>query len=332
MNVCYSARLVVIARVQELFMRWNSISVLLALAFQPGAEAPLRAQPLDANTPEIASKTLPTSKLVRIPAKGQTFTAGSPRGEQGVIANETEHEVTLSADFYLGVTPVTRGQFAAFVQDTGYRTKPEKDGTGGGWDDEKKDWDAGQYNWRNPGFSQTDEHPAVKVGWHDAVAFCRWLSEKDGRDYRLPTEAQWEFACRAGSRTRFSFGDDGREIAKYGNVADAKFREVTTKPWGIKDSDGYAFTSPVGLYQKNALGLYDMHGNVQQWCSDAYADYPASSVADPQGPPGKENSHRVLRGGCWRNDPEYGRSASRHGGPPMEGGVTVGFRVAVPAP
>jgi formylglycine-generating enzyme len=314
-------------------MRWTSICVLLALTFQPGAEAPLRAQQEEANAPEMASKTLPTLKLVRIPAKGKTFTVGSPKGERGLIGSETEHEVTLSADFYLGVTAVTRGQFAAFVKDVGHLTKPEKGGKSVGWNDEKKDWvDDEKYNWRNPGFSQTDEHPVVKVGWYDAVAFCKWLSEKDGRDYRLPTEAQWEYACRAGSRTRFSFGDDGQEIAKHANVADAKFREVTTMNWGIKNSDGYAFTSPVGLYQKNAFGLQDMHGNAMQWCSDVYGDYPNGSVTDPQGPPGKEGSHRVLRGGCWRNDPVYCRSASRHGGTPIEGGCEVGFRVAAPAP
>lgn len=313
-------------------MRRIFLAVLWILTLRPEAEAPLRAQQ-PASAPEIVSQTLPTLKLVRIPARGKTFTVGSPAGEKGVIANETQHDVTLTADFFLGVTPVTRGQFAAFVQDTGYQTKPEKDGTGGGWDDAKKDWvDSGKYSWRNPGYSQTDEHPVVKVGWHDAVAFCRWLSKKDGREYRLPTEAEWEFACRAESRTRFNFGDDGQAIAKYANGADAKFRQATTMPWGVKDSDGYAFTSPVGAFPKNAFGLQDMHGNAMQWCSDAYADYPASAVIDPQGPPANENSDRVLRGGCWRNDPEYGRSASRHGGGPQEGGCTVGFRVAASAP
>src|SRR5271166_6469086 len=100
-------------------MRWASVCVLLALAFQLGAEAPLRAQREEANAPEMASKTLPTLKLVRIPAKGKTFTVGSPKGERGLIGSETEHQVTLSADFYLGVTAVTRGQFAAFVKDVG---------------------------------------------------------------------------------------------------------------------------------------------------------------------------------------------------------------------
>ena len=310
-------------------MRRTSMCVLLVLMFLSVAVALSPAQ--EAKDCGMASKTLPTLKLVRIPAKGKTFTMGSPKGEQGLLFNEAEHKVTLSSDYYLGVTAVTRGQFAAFVKDAGYRTDPEKGGLGIGWDDNKKDWVEGGSRPRNPGFAQTDEHPVVKVSWNDAVAFCKWLSEKDGKEYRLPTEAQWEYACRAGSRTRFSFGDDGEEMAKHANVADATFRQVTGMTWGIKRSDGYAFTSPVGKYQENAFGLFDMHGNAMQWCSDVYADYPEAGVTDPQGPPAKEGSLRVLRGGCWRNEPIYCRSASRYRGSPSDGGVCVGFRLSAPA-
>jgi formylglycine-generating enzyme required for sulfatase activity len=312
-------------------MRMISKSVLVVWFFV-GMAGPALGQ--EVKDREFASKTIPALKFVRVPAKGKTFTVGSPKGDPGVLwfVNETEHAVTLSADFYLAVTPVTRGQFAAFVKDTNHKTEPEKNGKGGGWDDAKKDWVAdGKHSWRDPGFAQTDEHPVVIVSWVDAVAFCKWLSAKDGKEYVLPTEAQWEFACRAGSRTRFSFGDDREEMAKHGNVADATFRKITGKTWGIKNSDGHAFTAPVGLYQKNAFGLQDMHGNVMQWCSDVYADFTKDPAADPQGPAAKPDSQRVIRGGCWRNDPDHGRSASRYKAVPTVGGVSVGFRLAAPA-
>ena len=139
----------------------------------------------------------------------------------------------------------------------------------------------------------------ANVSWNDAVAFCQWLSKKDGKEYRLPTEAEWEFACRAGTKTQFSFGDDQEAIAKYANVADATFREVTGMKWGIKKSDGFAFAALVGTYWANAFGIQDMHGNVMQLCSDVYSDYPKEDVTDPQGPAAKNDSLRVLRGGCW---------------------------------
>ncbi|HEX3654572.1 MAG TPA: formylglycine-generating enzyme family protein [Pirellulales bacterium] len=310
-------------------MRQPSLYVSLVLTFLPATALPSFAQ--QSEMKEIVSKTFPTLKLIQIPAKGRTFTMGAPKGEPGQLRSETPHEVTLSEDFYLGVTPVTRGQFAAFVKDTGYKTDPEKGGQGYGWDQAKKSFEGGgKYSWRNPGYAQADEHPVVKTSWNDARAFCKWLGEKDGQEYGLPTEAQWEFACRAGSRTRYSFGDDVQGMAKHANVADAKFREVTGMKWGIKENDGYAFTAPVGQYQKNAFGLQDMHGNVMQWCSDVFGDYPDGAITDPQGPPAKAGSFRVLRGGCWRNAPIYGRSASRKNGEPDDAGETVSFRLAVP--
>ena len=128
-----------------------------------------------------------------------------------------------------------------------------------------------KYSWRNAGFEQTDEHPVVCMSWNDAVEFCKWLSRKEGKTYRLPTEAEWEYACRAGTTTRYYSGDDPETLAKVGNVADAaakaKFPEWT---WTIKASDGYVFTAPVGRFKPNAFGLYDMHGNAGQWCADWY--------------------------------------------------------------
>jgi formylglycine-generating enzyme required for sulfatase activity len=274
------------------FMRRNPTYILLVLAFLLGTVVWLSAQ--EANEREIVSKTLPTLTLVRIPAQRKTFTMGSPRSGYGVIYIETEHEVTLSADYHLGVTTVTWGQFAAFVKDDGYQTDPEKGPGGTAWVDDQKDWIRDKkFSWRNTGYEQTDEHPVANVSWNDAVAFCKWLSKKDGKEYRLPTEAEWEFACRAGTKTQFSFGDDQEEIAKYANVADATFREVTGMKWGITKSDGFAFAAPVGTYRANAFGIQDMHGNVMQLCSDVYADYPKEDSPILKGRP-----PRMTRSGC----------------------------------
>lgn len=308
-------------------MNLTSIAFLLVLAFHSAAVAQ------ETKDGEMASKTLPTVKLVRISAQGKTFTMGSPKGELGVMSDETEHAVTLNSDYYLGVTPVTRGQFAAFVTDTGVRTDAEEGAGGTGWDQDQKDWIRDKkFSWRNPGHAQTDEHPVVNVSWNDALAFCNWLGKKDGQEYRLPTEAEWEFACRAGSTTRFGFGDDGEAMSKYANVADAKFREITGMTWGIKKSDGYAFTAPVAQFQPNAFGLFDLHGNAMQWCSDVFGDYPKEPVTDPRGPEAGANSPRVIRGGCWRNEPVYCRSASRYKSPPTGAGLSTGFRLAAPVP
>src|SRR5262249_37756723 len=138
-------------------------------------------------------------------------------------------------------------------------------------------------NWRNPGFEQTDDHPVVVVTRGDAQAFCDWLSKKEGRYYTLPTEAQWEYACRAGSRSRFSFGDNEGQLPEHA--------------WIVSNSDHK--THPVGKKKPNAWGLFDMHGNAAEWCLDWYdRDYYARSPRnDPPGP--LEGKNVVCRGSGW---------------------------------
>ena len=168
-----------------------------------------------------------------------------------------QHRVRITKPFYLGTYHVTRGQFRQFVTDTAYKTDAEKGERPGawGWDPEKKEFGFNaKYSWRNAGFEQTDEHPVVNVSWNDAVEYCKWLSRKEGKTYRLPTEAEWEYACRAGTTTRYYSGDDPETLAKVGNVADAaakaQFPDWTRT---IKASDGYVFTAPVGKFKPNAL-------------------------------------------------------------------------------
>ena len=240
-----------------------------------------------------------------------------------------QHRVRITRPFYLGKYNITRGQFRQFVDNTGYKTDAEKDGKGGyGWN-VKEFKQKPEYTWRNVGFEQTDEHPMVNVSWNDAAAFCKWLSRKEGKTYRLPTEAEWEYACRAGTTTRYYICDDPETLAQVGNVADAtakaKFPDWT---YTIKASDGYVFTAPVGSFRPNAFGLYDMHGNAWQWCADWYGKkyYAVSPMDDPTGP--ASGKYRVLRGGSWFNKLYNARSATRNKGMPDFRLGDTGFRVA----
>ena len=241
-----------------------------------------------------------------------------------------QHRVRITKPFYMGIHEVTVGQFRRFVSSARYETEPESDGEGGyGWNESEGKFEGRdpKYNWRNTGFSQTDSHPVVNVTWNDAVAFCRWLSRQEGIEYRLPTEAEWEYACRAGTKTLYYSGSDPEGLAQVGNVGDgtarAKFSIWTT----ISAHDGYVFTAPVGRFQTNSFGLYDMHGNVYEWCSDWYGEdyYETSPSIDPGGP--ASGSSRVLRGGSWHVIPNIVRSANRNRRTPDDRYSSIGFRV-----
>jgi sulfatase modifying factor 1 len=263
-------------------------------------------------TPDLITTRAGGIKLKLIPAG--TFQMGSPDDDKDTNNDEKpQHEVRISA-FYLGVTEVTRGQFRRFVDETGYKTEAENDGKGGyGWNEEKKTFEqAPNYTRLNPGFEQTDAHPVVNVSWNDAVAFCEWLSRVEDQTYRLPTEAEWEYACRARTTTKYFSGDDPESLATVANVADgtgkAKYPDWT---WAISARDGFVYTAPAGQFSPNAFGLYDMHGNVWEWCGDGYDAeyYKRSPGEDPSGP--AQAGGRVIRGGSWRSHSFSCRSAFR---------------------
>ena len=222
-------------------------------------------------------------KLVLIPAG--KFLMGSPKTDttQNKDGREgSQHEVTISKPFYMGVTEVTQEQYASIMG-------------------------------KNPSKFVARTNPVEQVTWNDAVEFCRKLSQKTGKTVRLPTEAEWEYACRAGSKTRFCFGDGDNGLASYA--------------WYIEN--GNRKTHPVGMKKANAWDLYDMHGNVREWCADWYADsYANARPVDPKGP--ASGSSRVLRGGSWFNYPRYCRSAYRGRLTPGGRDNRIGFRVVVP--
>jgi formylglycine-generating enzyme required for sulfatase activity len=263
-------------------------------------------------------------ELAFIPAGN--FLMGTPAGEAGRRADETQHEVTISRPFYMGVTQVTRGQFAAFVSDSGYKTEAETTGWCMAWDGTK--WGrVDGITWRKPGFEQTDKHPVVCMTWNDATAFCQWLSRKSGAAARLPTEAQFEYAARAGTRTAYVWGDDPDGGKGWCNVADQSTKRQFPTWAAFKWDDGYAFTAPVGSFKPNAWGLFDTTGNTWEWCTDWYGRYADGPATDPTGP--ATGTDRVMRGASWGDGPVPCRSGYRRQHVPDVRGTAEGLRVVV---
>jgi formylglycine-generating enzyme required for sulfatase activity len=244
-----------------------------------------------------------------------TFVMGSPTNEAERAANETQHTVTLTQGFYMGVHPVTQGEYLALTSNNpSYFTTRDYHG--------------------NP-ISPDTNRPVEQVSWADATNYCAQLTQQEqaagllqvGWSYRLPTESEWEYACRAGTTNAFYYGD-----ALHGGMAnfydyyeyDAAYGDIIianpTVPW-------LARTSTVGSYQPNAWGLYDMHGNVWEWCLDWYGTYPGGSVTNYPGP--ASGSSRVFRGGSWSAFGVDCRSAKRGSNIPSYSDYTVGFRVVL---
>jgi formylglycine-generating enzyme required for sulfatase activity len=245
-------------------------------------------------------------------------------------SEQPPHRVRISHPFYLAAHEVTRGQFARFVRATGYKTVCERaGGQGAGVDAASGKFKVDRkFNWHITGFAQDDSHPVINVSWRDAMAFCTWLTWQEGKIYRLPSEAEWEYACRAGTTSLFASGDDPESLATMANVADESAKAKFPTWHSIKARDGYIFTAPVGSFRPNAFGLFDMHGNVREFCGDWHADdyYAKSAESDPQGPPSGTN--HVVRGGAWTSNAVDCRSASRGATKPTSAGLSMGFRVA----
>ncbi len=276
-----------------------------------------------------------------------------------IFKNETPaHRVAITRPFDIGTTEVTVGQFRAFVESSGYQTDAERNGGAlGCFPDEKNYVDrfhkSAEITWKSPGFEQTEAHPVVAVSWTDARAFCEWLSGKEQARYRLPTEAQWEWACRAGRRTWYSWGEEPDAAYEHANVADGALEAAqpnTTRyqravRLAADEGDGVVFTSAAARYKPNAWGLYDMHGNVWEWCRDRWSadlyeryfdgvargDWPKVRVRDPlfeqETDQHRYGDWRVMRGGAWTCAPAAVRCSIRTFAEAGDAAVYTGFRV-----
>ncbi len=267
--------------------------VLLGLAGREAeADPPLAVAPFDSDQAKAHQKawadhlgtpvqiTNPIGMKFNLIPPGE-FAMGSPASEPGRDDNETQHRVKITNLFYLSAHEVTQAQYERVM---GNNPSPS----------------------RRKGATK----PVETVNWREAVAFCGKLSEREGVGYRLPTEAEWEYACRAGATTAYSFGDDVSQLGKYA--------------WHSGNS-----THPVGGLRPNAWGLFDMHGNVWEWCHDRYAPYERLQVvSDPIGPAEGSRVNRVLRGGALSHRPRFVRAANRSDGPPDNRDPNVGFRLA----
>ncbi len=271
----------------------------------------------------------PAAELMYLP--GGTFLMGSPSSEAERWPDESQHEARLGG-FYLGVHEVTVGQFTRFIAATGYRTDAERDPAQGcwGWADGKDGgdwaWRAGR-DWRNPGFEQGDDHPVVCVSWADAMAYVTWLNGETGGGFRLPSEAEWEYAARGGTATSRFWGDDALAACGHANVGDRAI-ELSGPRWNGNHgcNDGHWFTAPVGAFTTHPWGLADMLGNVWEWtCSGWDERYEGAHLtcAEPAA-----DGWRTLRGGGWDSDPRSVRAAARFRNTPSYRLDTVGFRVA----
>ena len=292
--------------------------ILVVMMFMSTTEKPL---PTVAGSFDVP----PNFALIR----GGEFTMGSPESDVNRQEYETQHQVRVS-DFYMSKYAVTVGDFKKFVEATGYSTDAEKGDGSYVWDG--KNWiKKSGINWRFYGDSGSVReageynHPVLHVSWNDAVAYCEWMSKQTGKRFRLPTEAEWEYACRAGTTTPFNTGEKlTTDQANYNG------EDVNNKnPKGVSRGG----TVPVDTFSPNAWGLYNMHGNVWEWCSDWFGENyyreckAKGTVENPVGP--ESGSSRVLRGGGWGNNITDCRSAKRNYRPHDYRNADVGFRVVM---
>lgn len=260
-------------------------------------------------------------EMQRIPAG--TFTMGYDGGEPGRYEGPP-HQVVITRDFWMAETEVTHGQFSAFVAATGYQQAPGCNV-----------WPKGtlafeKASWRTPGYETQLNYPAACVSWTDAQAYIAWLSAQSGLAYRLPTEAEWEYAAAAGSADAFPWGaelEDGCAHANWYDISSAG-----TFRWDNSScSDGHDGPSPVASYQANAFGLYDMIGNVWEWTQDCYiVPYPSNHTTEAAVEPaaGAQCDRRSVRGGSWMTRPSRNRIHFRGRDPEETRYFMFGFRLA----
>jgi formylglycine-generating enzyme required for sulfatase activity len=292
------------ARAEQAARKQAELEVLMPSPASPVAdlEGVLRDRFLDGEGKGPELVLLPTGRFQMGSPEHERKIAMAAGSQKGWLARELpQHWVGIEKPVAMGRYPVTVGEWREFVRATGWRQ-------------------SGDVNWEAPGFPQTELHPVVGVNWYDAQQYLRWLSEATGRSYRLPSEAEWEYACRAGTKTAFSFGDTiSTEQANY----DGNF----TYNGGVR-GEYRRGTTPAGMFPPNPWGLFDMHGNVWEWVQDVVHDnYEGAPLDGSAWEEGGDQARRVLRGGSWLYNPRYLRSALRNGFSSALSNDIVGFRV-----
>jgi formylglycine-generating enzyme required for sulfatase activity len=292
------------ARAEQAARNQATLEVLMPTPASPVAdlEGVLRDRFLDGEGKGPELVLLPTGRFQMGSPEHERKIAMDAGSQKGWLARELpQHWVGIEKPIAMGRYPVTVGEWRAFVRATGWRQ-------------------SGEVDWEAPGFPQTDAHPVVGVNWYDTLQYLRWLSEATGRGYRLPSEAEWEYACRAGTKTAFSFGDTiSTEQANY----DGNF----TYNGGVR-GEYRRGTTPAGMFPPNPWGLFDMHGNVWEWVQDVVHDsYDGAPLDGSAWEEGGDQARRVLRGGSWLYNPRYLRSALRNGFSAALSNDIVGFRV-----
>ena len=325
------------ARIEEKARRTAELEAKQLAREEAQPEPPKRAAeaPRPVRQPGTVFQDCPDCpRMVVIPA-GE-FRMGSVPSEAERGGDEgPQHQVSIASSFALGRTEVTVAEFRRFTDDAGYRTEAERDTRSQGCsgfiylDPAAASPDPQLVtSWRNPGLVQEDSHPVLCVSWNDARAYAQWLSKKAGQRYRLPTEAEWEYAARGGTGTARYWGNDPVEACRYANVADQS--RFQTLSFGQKHdcNDGHYFTATVGSYARNGFGLYDMIGNAWEWTEDcwnaSYAGAPADGAAWLAG----DCRQRVSRGGSWSTVPRFARSAARNRNSADHRDNLTGFRLA----
>ncbi|MCW7755138.1 SUMF1/EgtB/PvdO family nonheme iron enzyme [Desulfobotulus sp. H1] len=249
------------------------------------------------------------------------FTMGSSGGETRRKADEAQHQVLITKPFFMQEQEVTIGQWKRFITATGYRTEAET-GPGAFALENGFRWVRDPaYNWKQPGYAIEDSFPVSAVSYNDAKAFVQWMRQEEGLFYDLPTEAEWEYAARAGSQTTYAYGDCLTQ--EQANFAANSFRS------GCPAGSYRQQPMPVGALAPNDWGLRDMHGNVWEWCRDWYADYPSGDgeSSDPSGP--ATGQRKIIRGGGWDTDMDAARIANRHTAEPSAAYANIGFRLVI---
>jgi len=292
------------ARAEQAARSQAELEVMLPTPASPVAdlEGVLRDRFLDGEGKGPELVLLPTGRFQMGSPEHERRIAMAAGSQKGWLARELpQHWVGIEKPVAMGRYPVTVGEWRAFARATGWQQ-------------------SGEVNWEAPGFPQTDAHPVVGVNWYDAIEYVRWLSGATGRSYRLPSEAEWEYACRAGTKTAFSFGDTiSTDQANY----DGNF----TYNGGARGAYRRG-TTPAGMFPPNPWGLYDMHGNVWEWVQDVVHDnYEGAPLDGSAWEEGGDQARRILRGGSWLYNPRYLRAALRNGFSSALSNDIVGFRV-----